>query len=554
MDMEIKRLDHLGVVAGVIKDLKLIELIDHRLQKDENDQEMITPGEAITGMILNGLGFSDKPLSLTPQFFKTKALETLFRTGVTADHFNRHKLGKVLDSAHAYGCEQLFFELSSQSCAQEKIDMRFNSEDTTTFSLTGEYTEDSDEHTIKITHGYSKDDRPDLKQVVHELLVSQDAGVPLMMKSWDGNASDNKIFKERAEMLIENFKASKMPRYLIADSKLYFENNTTSLRQLNFITRIPGTIGEENKIISDTVQENIWVKLDDQNKFMVKNVTHYGMEQRWLVVYSDKCRERAKKTLEKAEKKEFSVIEKKVWHLSNKPFDCANDAEKAIDELIKKCHFHKISKKTVNEKKVYAEAGRPKKGSEPTTIQYFVTASMIKDEAAINKKLDEKSCYVIGTNIIDSNELSEIEVISAYKRQNISIENTGFRFLKDPIFFTSSLFLKKPSRIMGLLMVMTLALLVYSIAQRRLRNALEKQNQTLPNQINQPTKTPTMRWIFQLMEGIDVVQVNIEGTVRMLVHGINEIKRKIILLMGKTIMNIYGLQENLNSEVGGSSM
>ena len=105
MDLEIKRLDHLGIVAGVIKDLKLIEAIDQRLQKDENDQEMITPGEAIAGMIMNGLGFSDRPLSLTPQFFETKALETLFRPGVSADYFNRHKLGKVLDTAHDYGCE-----------------------------------------------------------------------------------------------------------------------------------------------------------------------------------------------------------------------------------------------------------------------------------------------------------------------------------------------------------------------------------------------------------------------------------------------------------------
>lgn len=137
--MEIKRLDHLGIVAGVIKDLKLIEMIDQSLQKDQNDQEMITPGEAIAGMIINGLEFSARPLSLTPQFFETKALEVLFRPGVSADYFNRHKLGKVLDSAHDYGCDQLFYELSLESCAQEQIDMRFNSEDTTTFSLTGKY-------------------------------------------------------------------------------------------------------------------------------------------------------------------------------------------------------------------------------------------------------------------------------------------------------------------------------------------------------------------------------------------------------------------------------
>ncbi len=77
-----------------------------------------------------------------------------------------------------------------------------------------------------------------------------------------------------------------------------------------------------------------------------------------------------------------------------------------------------------------------------------------------------KACFVLGTNI-GTSELSDAEVIAAYKGQS-SVEG-GFRFLKDPLFFVSSLFVKKPSRIEGLLMVMTLALLVYSVAQRRLR-------------------------------------------------------------------------------------
>jgi uncharacterized protein DUF4277 len=66
----VERLDHLGIIAGVIKDLGIIEMIDARIVPD--DQEDITTGEAVAGMILNGLGFSDRPLSLTPQLFANK--------------------------------------------------------------------------------------------------------------------------------------------------------------------------------------------------------------------------------------------------------------------------------------------------------------------------------------------------------------------------------------------------------------------------------------------------------------------------------------------------
>src|SRR6266550_2742679 len=175
-------------------------------------------------MILNGLGFSNRPMSLTPQFFANKPLDLLFRPGVHADMFNRFKLGRSLEEVYTYGCDLLFSELALAVCAHEGIDQRFNHLDTTSFALTGDYIPDSDEHAIAITHGYSKDHRPDLKQAILELMVSQDGGVPLMSKSWDGNTSDIEVFQERAQALMTTFARSPTPRYLVADAKLYTED------------------------------------------------------------------------------------------------------------------------------------------------------------------------------------------------------------------------------------------------------------------------------------------------------------------------------------------
>jgi len=139
-----------------------------------DDQEEISTGEAAAGMIINGLGFSNRPISLTPQFFENKPLEVLFREDVNAEHFNRFKLGRSLDKVFSYGCDLLFSEIALSVCQQEGIDLRFNCLDTSSFSLTGEYIPESDEQAILVTHGYSKDHRPDLKQAVLELMVSQD--------------------------------------------------------------------------------------------------------------------------------------------------------------------------------------------------------------------------------------------------------------------------------------------------------------------------------------------------------------------------------------------
>ena len=90
-------------------------------------------------------------------------------------------------------------------CARAGIDLRFNHLDTTSFSRSGEYIPESDEQAVTITHGYSRDHRSDLKQMVLELMVSQNGGIPFVSKSWDGNTSDIEIFQARAQALLAAF-------------------------------------------------------------------------------------------------------------------------------------------------------------------------------------------------------------------------------------------------------------------------------------------------------------------------------------------------------------
>jgi transposase len=158
------------------------------------------------------------------------------------------------------------------------------------------------------------------------------------------------------------------------------------------------------------------------------------------------------------------------------------------------------------------------------------------DAAAIWRPKQHQGCFVLGTNI-EADALSDEEVIAAYKAQ--SQGEGGCRFLKDPLFVVSSLFVKKPSRIQGLLRVMTLALWVSSVAQRRLRQALARQQESLPNQSNQPTQRPTLRGVFQLLEGIHRVRVIVQDQVHALIEGLNEVQIKILRLFGQDVCQIY---------------
>lgn len=536
---QVERLDHLGVIAGVIQDLGLVEFIDNRIPSDP--REGISCGEAVAGMIINGLGFSDRPLTLTPQFFENKALSKLFRPGVNADHFNRFKLGRALDDCHTYGCDLLFAEASAQICQNEAIDTKFNSLDTTAFALTGEYESDSDEHTIEIRHGYSKDHRPDLKQVVLEIMCSHDGGIPVVSKAWNGNASDTKIFRERAKALADSFKAAETPRYLIADSKLYDKQTIEQgLCLIPFITRIPGTIMLENTTIESALQKPMkeWTLLDEKHRFHTFNLQHYGLQQRWMVVHSKERQNKAENMVEVRCKKEREKIEKALKKLSAEEFLCPHDAKGALKRCFNKSKFYEVLEGTIEEEKKYESKGRPKQES-PYKLVYRITGIIQERQTVRQEAIIQSSCFVVGTTI-PQEELSDAEVIMAYKNQNNTVER-GFRFLKDPLMFTSSLFVKKTERIMGLLMVMTLALLIYSIAQRRLHKALKEVQETLPNQIRQETGKPTLRWIFQLLEGIELVKICIEKTSHVVISGITPLRRRILGYFGSSVRKIYEL-------------
>jgi len=540
MEADVERIDHLGIIAGVILDLKIIERIDKRIAPDSREE--ITTGEAVAGMIINGLGFSDRPLSLTPQFFENKAMSKLLREGILATHFNRFKLGRALDDCYDYGCESLFAEISMKACEQEGIETRFNALDTTSFSLTGEYIPDSDEHAIEICHGYSKDHRPDLKQAILELICTHDGGVPVISKSWDGNTSDTKIFRKRAKMLMDSFKSGETPRYLVADAKLYDQETIKNyLGQTPFITRVPRTVALGKRATYRALQIPFknWATLDEKNRYVSFEINHYGLDQRWIIVWSKEAENRKTATIEKKCQKELEKLSKELEKLERQEYSCYEDAVKALNESGKKARFHRITKKQVEERKKYNHRGRPRPDC-PFEIRYQIKGQIEIDLTKKKRAIEEASCFIIATTI-PLEELTDAEIITAYKKQNDSVEK-GFRFLKDPIMFTSSLFVKKPSRIMGLLMVMTLALLVYAIAQRRLREALKKARETLPNQIGKETNKPTLRWIFQMLGGIEKVQVTVEGIVHEVITGMTKIKRRILSYFGMTVQKIYDVE------------
>jgi transposase len=227
---------------------------------------------------------------------------------------NRFTLGRTLDEINTYGCDLFLSEIALAVCQHEAIDQRFHHLDTTSFALSGAYVPERDAPAIAIPHGYAKAHRPDLQQAVWELMVSQDGGVPLASKSWDGHASDTKIFHDRAAALLTTLQGSPTPRYLMADSKLYSEDHAAQLQHLGFIPRIPGTLKLVAQVISQALRWAPWHPVDDATRSRRLDLCQYGMAQRWLLVSSEAAVQRAEHRVHQAQNRALATLEQQLFH------------------------------------------------------------------------------------------------------------------------------------------------------------------------------------------------------------------------------------------------
>jgi len=188
-----ERLDHLGIVAGVCREIGLAKWLD--AQEPDNRQQ-VSVGTATLAMILNGLGFSNRQLYLVSQFFANKPVEHLLGPGISAEMLNDDCLGRTLDWLYEHDLTKLFAGIASRARRIFGIKAEQIHVDTTSFSVSGEYTREIAETTgaeaavIAITYGYSRDHREDLKQWMLALATTHEGDIPLFMQPLDGNSSD----------------------------------------------------------------------------------------------------------------------------------------------------------------------------------------------------------------------------------------------------------------------------------------------------------------------------------------------------------------------------
>lgn len=336
-----------------------------------------------------------------------------------------------------------------------------------------------------------------------KIMTTYRAALPVWIQGLDGNAADVRSIPQLVQAYVEQLREGEDPPYIVADSALYSEENVQILSTVKWITRVPERIALVRDLEQAIAVEDMAAGALEGYRYTEVGVIYGGVRQRWLVVYSQAAYERDIQALEKGIARERAQAEAALKRLARQEFATHEEAEKAVAQVSRRWKYHTVQV-GYQECSHYARRGRPAQGTEAEHIGWHLEAWDIRPDAAAQEAARQwAGKFVLATNELDGAALPSEEVLVAYKGQGVGAER-GFRFLKDPLFFADSLFLKSPQRIMALITVMGLALLVYALAEHKLRQRLQETGETIPNQVGKPTQRPTLRRIFQMFQGIDM--------------------------------------------------
>ena len=279
-------------------ELGIGDLIEQMTYQDD-EKRIVSLGQAVKAMVLNGLGFTNQTLYLMPHFFEDKPVERLLGNGIEAKHLNDDVMGRTLDKLYNIGVTKMYAIIAAQAVQRLGLTCRFGHLDATGFHVDGKYNSahPPEEGVVQITKGYSRDHRPDLNQVVLQLISERQAGIPLLMEPLCGNNSDKESFRQTIQNHIKQLRSDFKLEYIVADSALYVAKTLVEMNDFFWISRVPESLTNAQELIENIAPD--LMENTDQMIWRTLGSNYAGVNQRWLVIFSPEAYQRGLKSVNK---------------------------------------------------------------------------------------------------------------------------------------------------------------------------------------------------------------------------------------------------------------
>jgi len=536
------------LISAICDEIGFEELLNEQLDWDK-ERCHLSPGTRLKALIINIL-CDRQPLYHIHRFFQEQDVEMLFDPGVKAGDLNEYSIGRALDALYKATPWKVYSTLSISACQKLGLPLGTLHNDTTSFSLYGDYnpTEEKSKETndeLQITYGYSKQRRPDLKQIVLGMSVTPER-IPILAHVENGNTDDKSWNLDFIKKLRETLSKEEWDNVVYqADSALITTDNLRNIRgQLHFISRLPETFKLSQELKEEAWANGKWQEIGALKPH--KGAASYKIQSfsrelddyryRFVVVYSDKLNEQKERTFQRNLEKEKTKLEKSIQTFETTVYHCQHDAEKAVSEFEKKhsSPYFRYKLRLCSEEQIEkrAKRGRPKKGETKNVIAVYRSQliDLEEDEEAVEEKKRKMSTFILITDLLDSTERPDVEILQTYKGQEAA--ETRFRLLKSP-HMIDGFFLKKPSRIEALGIVFVMALLIYGILEHRVRENMKQEEKPLILAGKRKVNQPTAQALLKELQEIKIIFIHQDGqTMRFIPDNVGQQSKRILQLAG----------------------
>jgi len=519
----------LPIINNIIERMRLPEILQDCLPAD-NSRTQVPTYRALLVLVRNIL-MAREPIYGVGQWSASYGPDLLDLEPHEVEHLNDDRVGRSLDSLFEALDNDLIVTVVRRVIEEFDVNLDELHNDSTTVSFYGAYWHAEEEgwkhgrRTLAITFGHSKDHRPDLKQLLYILTVTEDGGVPIYFTSANGNTTDDTTHRRTWDLLRQL--VGRADFLYVADCKLATSDNMNYIarQQGRFITVLPRSRKEDQQF-RDRLLKNPDSIRWEQLYTVTKEITVKGKVLREPVDQLSVSSE------EVISREGYRVL----WYHSTRKVQLdsqrrAGQLRRAVQELTElrdrlhgpKTRFRERSKVEVavqeiqkqhdvealldvdifeEDKPFYRQVGkgRPSKNTKyvkEVKKRFDISWSVDPVRLAEAESLD--GIFPLITNVKD---MAADEVLQAYKRQPI-IEKRFSQLKTD--FAVAPAYLKTVTRIQALLAVYFFVLIVQTLLERELRQAMQRAEvASLPlYPEGRACRRPTTR---KILDAFDVVQ------------------------------------------------
>ena len=542
----------LPLLTRIFQRIQLERILQEHLPKDDPRTELAT-GAALMVLFANLLlsrepvyGVGEWAARFPPDLFG------LHQKDLARLHDDR--LGRCLDRMFEGIGPTLILAVVRRVVQEFQLSLDELHNDSTTVSFYGAYDDAAQEGeqrgrpTHAITWGHSKARRPDLKQLLYVLTVTSDGNVPVYFASDSGNVVDDGTHIGTWDLLYELIGG---PNFLyVADCKLASRENLSHIatRGGRFVTVLPRGRAEDvafRQRLRAAPSGVTWTRLDrltDDHGNLVDERSVCGDDHihsegyRLLWYHSTRKAEQDAAGRARSIQRATAALSELRGRLQGPRtrFRQRAPVEQAVAAVLTAAEATSWLRVEIEEHEEatfrQARRGRPSETTpyrKETRLRFTLRWELNLE--ALSEAEREDGVFPLLTN---DRKLGALEVLRAYKRQPL-LEKRFSQFKTD--YAVAPVYLKNVSRIQGLLAAYFFALLVQTLLERELRQAMARSGEeSLPiYPEGRPCARPTTHRLIEVFAAIQRHEVRIgDGEPQVMVTKLTKTQRAMVRLLG----------------------